>query len=83
MKKTAIWTLALVGTLGMGIGLFAPRQTRADEPAPLPACATDGDKDGDGIADEVDNDETDSCKASSTGRENCDTGAGDGLPDCQ
>lgn len=49
----------------------------------LPACATDGDKDGDGVADAVDSDEYDSCQATSGGYENCTTGAGDGLPDCQ
>lgn len=58
------------------------RHAQADPPA-LPACAADGDKDGDGVADADDSDEADSCRASSTGFEDCSTGAGDGLPDCQ
>lgn len=48
----------------------------------LPVCANDGDYDQDGVADAVDADETDSATATSTGLENTQTGAGDGVADC-
>lgn len=73
--------LSLLTALSLVVFTAAPQTARADDP--LPACATDGDMDGDGVLDVDDSDETDSCLASSTGLEDCSTGAGDGLPDCQ
>lgn len=61
--------------------MLTPLSIMAEEP--LPACATNGDLDSDGVFDIDDSDETDSCLASSTGLEDCSTGAGDGVPDCQ
>lgn len=62
--------------------LASPAPSTAEEPT-LPACAANGDMDADGVADADDSDEADSCLASSTGLEDCSTGAGDGIPDCQ
>lgn len=51
----------------------------------LEACGTTGDQDGDGVPDASDSSQTDSCFIDETGlRENsCETGAGDGIPDCE
>lgn len=49
----------------------------------LPVCAANGDKDGDGVPDAQDQTDDDSCTSTHTGFEDCATGAGDGLPDCQ
>jgi hypothetical protein len=57
--------------------------SRAQEGPSLPTCAVNGDKDGDGVVDWDDSDEADSCLVSSVGLEDCNTGAGDGLPDCE
>jgi hypothetical protein len=48
----------------------------------VPVCAVNGDMDSDGVLDDVDSDETDSCLATSSGHEDCTTGAGDGVADC-
>lgn len=80
MRK--LLTLTLAALLGFVLTCaLAVKVVQAEEP--LPYCAADGDLDGDGIADEIDSDETDSCLASGSGFEDCSTGAGDGIPDCQ
>ena len=64
--------------------LFTPGMLEAQSQSiALPACASNGDMDGDGVPDAYDSDEKDSCLASWTGYEDCSTGAGDGIPDCQ
>jgi len=78
MKKT-IALIAAAALLAIGIVIASPA-VRAQS---LPACATDGDMDSDGVPDAQDSDETDSCLVSSSGYEDCSTGAGDGIPDCQ
>lgn len=78
-KETKIMTKTLL-TLAMLL-LSAPVVAHADDDLPL--CAADGDKDGDGIADSSDQTEDDSCTLTDTGYEDCETGAGDGLPDCR
>ena len=77
MKRILI--IAAVALAGIGLTVI-PQASQAQS---LPACALDGDKDGDGIVDEDDSDDADSCLASSSGLEDCMTGAGDGIPDCQ
>jgi hypothetical protein len=78
--KRIIISIGIV--LGLGV-LLSPRLLRAQAHGnSLPPCATDGDKDGDGVPDEVDVEEQDSCIASTSGYEDCDYGEGDGLPDC-
>jgi hypothetical protein len=73
--------LIIAAVVFAGIGLAAiPCASLAQS---LPACSLDGDKDGDGILDADDSDETDSCLESNSGLEDCSTGAGDGVPDCQ
>ena len=77
--------IKLFSTLMIVAGLIFtyPGHGMATETAPEPPpCNTDGDMDADGISDDEDVDETDSCQASSTGVEDCETGAGDGVPDC-
>ncbi len=69
-------------TCGITVSLAVLPGIRDAQSEPLPACSLVGDKDLDGIPDVVDSDEVDSCIASSTGYEDCTTGAGDGLPDC-
>jgi hypothetical protein len=78
MKRVLI-AFALVAAAGL---LLTPSSPRAQSVS-LPLCATDGDKDRDGVPDVLDADETDSCLASSSGYEDCTTGVGDGIPDCQ
>ena len=75
--KTMIKILFVLA-FAVGTPVFA---AHADDQ--LPACATNGDKDGDGVSDVDDQTETDSCTLTSTGFEDCETGAGDGIPDCQ
>lgn len=79
--RSILTTLGVVVLLALGGVALLPDDVSAQ--TSLPPCASDGDKDGDGVADWVDSDETDSCTASFTGVEDCSTGAGDGLPDCQ
>ena len=74
--------LSLLTALSLVAFTAAPQTAQAEDP-PLPACATDGDMDGDGVPDETDSDETDSCLATSTGLEDCFYGTGDGQPDCR
>lgn len=82
MKSKKSWKIT-IAAFGIGICLgWAPLAAYAQSQE-LPACQTAGDKDGDGVLDLVDSDEVDSCTASSTGLEDCLTGAGDGLLDCQ
>lgn len=79
MKKIALsLILGCILTVSASV-----RTSSADNPVDLPVCATNGDKDGDGVSDAVDSSEADSCIATSTGYENCATGAGDGIDDCQ
>lgn len=59
---------------------FQVGEVQADE---LPACDLSGDMDQDGVLDEDDSDELDSCEDSSTGLEDCESGQGDGEPDCE
>jgi len=81
--KRILMTIALASIFAIGgFTLFHPSQSHAENQS-LPTCATDGDMDGDGVLDADDSDETDSCLASSTGDEDCTTGAGDGHPDCE
>lgn len=54
--------------------LAVPMTVQAEDP--LPPCATDGDKDGDGVPDGQDSDEYDYDPSAQDGD-------GDGLPDCQ
>ena len=67
----------------LAVVLFCAPQSGLAQSQGLPACAATGDKDGDGVSDEADSDEADSCTASTSGLEDCATGAGDGLPDCE
>ena len=79
MKKHIL--IAILATIGLGGGLaITATPSRAQS---IPQCASNGDKDGDGVADAADSDERDSCTASSSGYEDCSTGAGDGIPDCE
>jgi hypothetical protein len=75
MKKLTA-TFVLLGALALSFPAIGFADTS------LPACATNGDKDGDGVLDSADQTDTDSCTLTDTGFEDCSTGAGDGLPDC-
>lgn len=80
--KTMKRTLFFITCLGLLLAFSPYNDVAAADPV-LPACEVDGDMDQDGVADLLDSDETDSCLQSSTGLEDCITGAGDGYPDCQ
>jgi hypothetical protein len=71
--------IALFAACALAVFMAAPQTASAEDP--LPCAATDGDMDGDGVLDEDDSDELDACHLSSSGLEDCSTGAGDGLPD--
>ena len=51
----------------------------------LETCGTTGDQDSDGVPDASDSSQTDSCLLDphGFGLNDCATGAGDGLPDCE
>lgn len=51
----------------------------------LPECAAGDDYDADGVPNLDDSDETDSCQLDprDSGLTDCQTGAGDGVPDCR
>jgi hypothetical protein len=84
-KELAMKRIIISVGIVLGLGLcLSPRKLWAQaEIGSLPPCATDGDKDQDGVPDELDVEEQDSCLASSSGYEDCEYGEGDGLPDCR
>jgi hypothetical protein len=51
----------------------------------LESCGTAGDQDGDLVPDLLDSSQTDSCllDPNNFGFNDCTTGAGDGIPDCE
>ena len=79
MKKRYL----LVPSIILGITLAAyGSPTQGSAQGSLPACVPGNDWDQDGVANDDDVTADDSCNATSTGIEDCTTGAGDGQPDC-
>lgn len=76
--KTITLTLAAFAASALIGGSYAS----GDGPQAIPACVTGSDWDQDGRSNDTDVTADDSCTASTTGAEDCSTGAGDGIPDC-
>lgn len=72
----------IISALTLAFALAIPALALADGPI---CVAPSGDYDADGIANDVDSDEFDSCllDPDGAGLTNCSTGAGDGKPDVQ
>lgn len=78
-----IRTFFLVSMLALIVSCNSRDSDTGSAAQALESCGTTGDQDGDLVPDNVDSSQNDSCTATATGFEDCTTGAGDGIPDCE
>jgi hypothetical protein len=78
MKKLIAISVMIIGLTALGV-ILAPSSSQAQS---LPSCATDGDMDGDGVLDVIDQAPKDSGYDSPL-VDGTLTGVGDGIDDCE